>query len=262
MSRLPEGFGIELDRSVRTFRDGQVLVGGHPPRVVTLTPAGAGALATLTSGPAVPVAARDLAGRLVAAGMAHPRWTGDRGPGAGQRTVTIVVPAHDRVAELDRCLDSLTSSSPGIPVLVIDDASADSGSLERVCARHGARVIKRTVRGGPGAARNDALRVVDTELIAFVDSDCTVTSGWLTGLLPLFADPTVGAVAADPSPAWHLSSRRVDAPQLFGQPLRTRHGAGSGGGGCRATGALRADGHLGGEENSRAGWLRPGPHHR
>ncbi len=37
---LPEGFGLDLDRSVRTFDRGRVLVGGHPGRLMTLSSGG------------------------------------------------------------------------------------------------------------------------------------------------------------------------------------------------------------------------------
>jgi mycofactocin system glycosyltransferase len=50
-------------------------------------------------------------------------------------------------------------------------------------------------------ARNEALAVVDTELVAFVDSDCTPSPGWLDGLTWLFADPGIGAVAPRVTPA-------------------------------------------------------------
>jgi mycofactocin system glycosyltransferase len=192
VSPLPDGFGIQLDRSVRRFKEGSVLVGGHPGRLMTLSRDGVDALAALLSDRPLPAGARDLGGRLVEAGMAHPHWTGGARTALPTRDVTVVVPARDRAGELDRCLDSL---SLGADVLVVDDASAGPESVTGVCARHGARVITRTVNGGPAAARNEALRSVDTELVAFVDSDCTVPPGWLDGLLPLFEDPTIGAVA-------------------------------------------------------------------
>jgi mycofactocin system glycosyltransferase len=39
------------------------------------------------------------------------------------------------------------------------------------------------------------VRACETPLLAFVDSDCVPSAGWLAGLLPHFADPVVGAVA-------------------------------------------------------------------
>jgi mycofactocin glycosyltransferase len=189
---LPEGFGIDLDRSVRTFHRGCVLVGGVPGRVFTLSAAGADVVADLIAGKAASTPARRLGGRLVDAGLAHPRWDADPGRPELDRPVTIVVPARDRSEDLDRCLTSLDGS--GL-VLVVDDGSTRPDLVASVCARHGASLVVRAANGGPGAARNDGLATAGTEYVAFVDSDCVVGPGWLAPLLRHFDDPTIGAVA-------------------------------------------------------------------
>jgi mycofactocin system glycosyltransferase len=206
MDPLVDGFGLALDRSLLRFRSGTVLAGGHPGRVVTLTARGRAALDGLVRDGYADGATRELAGRLVAAGMAHPRrpsapsapsalsaTAGDReAGGVAARDVTVVVPVRDRPEALDRCLASVGTASP---VVVVDDASRDPGPVAAVCAAHGARLVRRADNGGPAAARNDGLEEVDTDLVAFVDSDCVVTPGWLAELTWLFADPDIGAVA-------------------------------------------------------------------
>jgi mycofactocin system glycosyltransferase len=191
VTTLPEGLGLVLDRSVRSFRHQTVLVGGHPGRLITLSPEGVHGLASLIAGTSPSVAARRLGGRLVEAGMAHPRPPAAPGP-AGSPTITVVVPARDRSDALDRCLRSL---GPGAPVVVVDDGSDDPGAIAEVCRAHGAEVIRRSANGGPAAARNQALVALGTELVAFVDSDCTVTEGWIERLVWLFDDPGIAAVA-------------------------------------------------------------------
>ncbi len=187
----PKGSRVDLDRSVRTFRDGTVLVGGHPGRVITLSPEGASALRSLlTDGTGTTATAR-LADRLVTSGMAHPR-PADAPTRTAERSLTVVVPVHDRSDLLDRCLQSLGSAAP---VVVVDDASHDPAAVAEVCRRHRARLLVRSSNGGPATARNDALATIDTELVAFVDSDCTVTEGWLERLAWLFDDPDIAAVA-------------------------------------------------------------------
>jgi mycofactocin system glycosyltransferase len=190
--RSPDGPRIVLDRSVRSFDDGSVLIGGVPGRMITLSPSGVLSLAELLDdGPHTPAGHR-LEKRLVEAGMAHPcPPRTDLGPDS-ELGVTIVVPAHDRLASLERCLDALGQETR---VVVVDDASADPSGVAEVCARHGAQLITRARNGGPGAARNDAIAAIATDLVAFVDSDCTVTPGWLRGLVWLFDDPDIGAVA-------------------------------------------------------------------
>ena len=72
------------------------------------------------------------------------------------------------------------------------------------------------MNGGPGAARNEALPLITTGLVAFVDSDCQVPPDWLAPLIDLFTDPSVGAVAPrvrpspPPRPRPSLLDRYVD----------------------------------------------------
>lgn len=191
MTSVPSGFRVVLDRSVRIFAGGTVLVGGQPGRLLTLSADGAAVLRSLLADGTVSTDTGRLARRLVDAGMAHPEAP-DQGAGPVVPALTVVVPVHNRTATLDRCLASL---GPGAQVVVVDDASDDPGAVADVCRRHGARLIRRDVNGGPAAARNQGMAVVDTPLVAFVDSDCTVGNGWPGRLVAMFDDPAVGAVA-------------------------------------------------------------------
>jgi mycofactocin glycosyltransferase len=195
---VPAGFRLRPDPGARLLAGGTVLVGGAPLRVLRLSPAGARQVAGWWAGAPVPAArnARVLARRLLDAGIAHPvpDTAGPAGPGAlGEGDVTVVIPVLDRAAELARCLAGL--SQPRLPVVVVDDGSRDQGAIAAVAAAAGARVIRRPVNGGAGAARNTGVAAADTPLVAFVDSDCVPRPGWLAPLLPHFADPAVGAVA-------------------------------------------------------------------
>jgi mycofactocin glycosyltransferase len=192
----PAGMRLRADSGTRLVARGTVLVGGSPVRVLRLRPAGARAVEGWLSGTPVgdSPAARKLARRLLDAGIAHPDWGARAAAGGspGAEDVTVVIPVRDRHAELRRCLDGLR----GLPhVVVVDDCSADPEAIAAICAEHGARVVRRAVNGGPGAARNSGLAVASTALVAFLDSDCVPRPGWLDGLLPHFGDQAVGAVA-------------------------------------------------------------------
>ncbi len=196
---------VVLDERVRLYDGGRVLAGAGG-RVLRLTDAGAAALH------APPPA---LARRLIDAGLAHPLPPRAQNPDA-----TIVIPVRDRPAELDRCLVALAGDAAGgggvaaargggvaamrgggvaagrAPrVLVVDDGSRDGGAIAAVCARHGARVLRRPAPGGPAAARNAALAQVGSELVAFLDSDCVAPPGWVGELAGHFDDARVAAVA-------------------------------------------------------------------
>lgn len=189
MTPLPAGFGVVLDRSVRSYLQGRVLVGGSPVRGLRMTAAGRAAVASLRQGADTSEAARRLARRLVDAGLAHPRP-----PDGAHRglDVTVVVPVRDRPDALDRCLGRV---GPESGVIVVDDGSLDAAAVLAICARHCATLIRRDVPGGPGVARNEAMPLIKTELVAFLDSDCLPDPKWLAGLVGHFADPLVGAVA-------------------------------------------------------------------
>jgi len=192
---LPGGFGVAFDPETQ-FVGSDVLFGGSPPRLMRLNAAGVRALAELRGGPVGAAGAGRLARRLTDAGLAHPR---PPRPGAvvapaesRPAEVSVVIPVRDRTAGLDRCLAALGA---GYPMIVVDDGSADAAGVAAVCAARGARLTRRPVPGGPGAARNDGLALVTTPLVAFLDSDCVTGPDWIARLAGHFADPMVGAVA-------------------------------------------------------------------
>ncbi|HET9896910.1 MAG TPA: mycofactocin biosynthesis glycosyltransferase MftF [Streptosporangiaceae bacterium] len=189
---LPAGFGVELDSWTRELTPG-LWFGGSPVRIARLTPAGQAAWRELRDGLVTSRATGALARYLTDTGLAHPV------PPARQTApeVTVIIPVRDRADLLGRCLTALGCD---YPVLVVDDASADPVAVARVAARHGARLIRREVNGGPGAARNTGLAAlasdgVTSELIAFVDSDCEPAPGWIAQLAGHFADPLLAVVA-------------------------------------------------------------------
>ena len=187
---LPVGTRIELDPTTRQIREDR-LIGGVPRRVLRLGPAGVEALAELRLGTVRTANGAALARRLIDAGLAHPR------PAPGPvSSVTVLVPAFGRAAALDRCL---AATHQGVTclggIVVVDDGSPDPGPIAEVAAAHGARLLRREVNGGPGAARNTGLAAVGTDFVAFLDSDCVPAPGWIEALAGHLADPAVAAVA-------------------------------------------------------------------
>ncbi len=178
-----------------------MLVGGEPPRIMRLSAAGANALADLLAGASHSPEALGLARRLVDGGLAHARApTLDVAP-----TITVVVPARDRPAALNGCLNSLGGRST---LIVVDDGSRDPHAIASVCREHRATLLRHATAKGPGAARNTGARSANTDLVAFLDSDCIAQPGWATRLATHFADPVVGAVAPRIRPQCSSASRR------------------------------------------------------
>jgi mycofactocin system glycosyltransferase len=181
-----------LDRSTRLLRDGRVVVGGSPGRVLRLTAAGAELVHRVRAGDDVggTSGADALLGRLLDAGLVHPLPDAAAAP-HGARDVTVVVPVRDRPAGLARLLASLHEDLPGLRVVVVDDGSATPVEAQR----QGVAVVRHERSRGPAAARNTGARHARTPLLAFVDSDCEVAPGWLATLLAHLGDEAIAAVA-------------------------------------------------------------------
>ncbi|HET6795420.1 MAG TPA: mycofactocin biosynthesis glycosyltransferase MftF, partial [Acidimicrobiales bacterium] len=236
VARLPSGYRVVLDAGTRSVDGGRVLIGGAPLRIMRLSAAGARVVeGWRTPGP-VPASdtAHRLARRLVGAGMAHPVPDRTTPP----PPVTVVVPVRDDAEGLGRLLASL---DPVLPVIVVDDGSADAGEVASVARRSHARLLRHDAPRGPAAARNLGWRAADTPLVAFVDADVDVgtgapagagSSGWLEALAAHFADPCVAAVAprveTDPgdAPVWLAAYEMGASPLDMGpSPSEVRPGA-------------------------------------
>jgi mycofactocin glycosyltransferase len=190
-ARLPAGFTLAAEPKLRRLGNGRVLVGGNPGRVVRLSPKAAGWVDDWLSGAPVGETSseRSTAARLVAGGLLHPRP-----PLAGpehQDLISVIVPVRDRPVPLSRLLASLN----GLHCVVVDDASTDGPRIEKVAREAGAEYLRLERHSGAAAARNAGLARARRALVAFIDSDCVVPSGWTAGLFGHFADPGVGAVA-------------------------------------------------------------------
>jgi mycofactocin system glycosyltransferase len=195
---LPDGFRIALDPGVRWADHGTVLFGGAPVRLLRFTPAGRALVDRLAAGEPVPCSpgAQSLARRLLDAGLAHPRPPRP----VPQLDVGLVIPVRNDAGGLALTLTALGREAAGgcgatVSVVVVDDASTVPVRLEIGDRPSRARLLQRTVHGGPAAARNDGWRAGGEPLVAFVDANCEPDPGWLDVLLPHFADPQVAAVA-------------------------------------------------------------------
>ena len=193
-SSPPDGAGalrLALDPSTRLLAGGEVVLGGQPMRMLRLSPAGARLVVGWKQGGAVAEgpAARRLAERLIATGIAHPVPVGGRWSPAD---VAVVIPARDRADLLAGCLARIGAVGETV---VVDDDSRDPGAIEAVAVAGGARVVRLQPGRGPAAARNAGLAATRSPLVAFVDSDTRPRPGWLAPLLAHLADPRTAAVA-------------------------------------------------------------------
>jgi glycosyltransferase involved in cell wall biosynthesis len=85
--------------------------------------------------------------------------------------ITVLIPVYNGAFYLDACIRSvLQQTLPPAAIIIVDDGSEDE--TPRVAAAWGSHVrYMRVEHGGLPYARNHALRLAETEIIAFVDCD-------------------------------------------------------------------------------------------
>ncbi|WP_081722537.1 mycofactocin biosynthesis glycosyltransferase MftF [Saccharopolyspora rectivirgula] len=212
---LPDGFTVQLAADVHRSRNGRLLYGGSPPRLLRLNERTARLLDAgqfTASDPAT----RAVARKLLDAGVVHPRP-----PAVRAHQTSIVIPVRDRADMLERLLTALRSDADtaDLPVLVVDDGSRDPTRIAAAARRHGARVLRHEHNLGPAVARNTGLRHSCTRFVAFIDSDVVPCPGWLPTLLGNFLDPAVGLAAPRVVPLHRENRNWLDAFEETRSPL-------------------------------------------
>jgi len=95
--------------------------------------------------------------------------------------ISVVIPVYNGARYLSECIESvLAQTYPATEIIVVDDGSEDDTLT--VAANWNDRVrYQRISHGGPARARNHGVRLVATDVIAFLDSDDI----WLSSKLEL-----------------------------------------------------------------------------
>src|SRR5258706_1495405 len=136
-------------------------------------------------------------------------WKGllDAGPMQAPATwpsVSIIIPSRNRAQQLERCLRALCALDYPVAcleMLVVDDASTDGTGtmLQGLIQEYEAegrtlRVVRHTSQQGVARSRNTGAQAAQYGLLAYIDSDCVASPGWLTELVPAFQQADVAAV--------------------------------------------------------------------
>jgi glycosyltransferase involved in cell wall biosynthesis len=184
-----------------------------------------------------------------------------RAPVPAPSRVSVVVATRNRPEDLRACLGALGALDPRPgEIVVVDSASDDPTAVAMIARAGGARLI-RCDRPGLSRARNAGAVAAAGEILAFLDDDCRVETGWLAAVLRGFEDERVHAVTGSFVPAelstraqilfleYSHMDRRGMIPHRYGRGHReSRHWpldawrAGSGGNLAVRASALRARG--------------------
>jgi glycosyltransferase involved in cell wall biosynthesis len=117
--------------------------------------------------------------------------------------LSVIIPAYNATAVLDRCLHSLGASVfRDYECIVVDDASTDDSPA--IAERYGVKVMRLERNGGPSRARNRGAEVACGEILVFIDSDVCVHPDTLSRIDAHFREhPTTDALMGsyDDTPA-------------------------------------------------------------
>ncbi len=125
----------------------------------------------------------------------HGGLPGDTAP----LSVSVVIPAYNSAAHIERLLASLVAQTyprDRYEIILVDDGSSDDTAAlaEQALARWGGagRVVRKT-NGGPASARNVGIHASSAEIIAFIDADCVADADWLASVTQPLAGGAAGA---------------------------------------------------------------------
>ncbi len=100
-------------------------------------------------------------------------------------TLDVVIPCYNEEAELRGCLDLLLKQAPNIEhIIVVDNNSTDTSGeiLAEYAAKSPKIVALHEVQQGVEYARNTGFARASAEIIARIDVDTRVSSGWALAL--------------------------------------------------------------------------------
>jgi glycosyltransferase involved in cell wall biosynthesis len=117
--------------------------------------------------------------------------------------ITFVVPVRNDEAGLRRCLRSIMRDGGGVDLrLVVADNGSSDGSAAAARALHATVLELPGVR--VGELRNRGAEAAAGDVLAFVDADHEISTGWIAAALETLEHPDVAAVGAPysaPDPA-------------------------------------------------------------
>lgn len=139
----------------------------------------------------------------------------------------LVVATVDRVAPLSRLLDSVGRQGAVTARLIVVDQNADD-RLDAVLDAHpGLQVTRVRSARGLSRARNEGLRHVRADIVAFPDDDCAYPDGLLGAVARRFAEQpeldglTGRAVASDGAadPSWERDAAVLTSRNLWNRVI-------------------------------------------
>ena len=187
------------------------------------------------------IAAEVAAGR----GTMLPSIQVRRAPASGIGRTTIIIPVRNRLALLQRCLQSIApaTEAAAADILIVDNGSSEPEMIEYLADIESRRVQTLRVPGAFNFARlnNIAAHASSSEFLCLLNNDVeAIDELWLSEMLSRLQEPDVGAVGAlllwpsgvvqhggvvlGPSfAAQHAFNDRIDGDPGYADLLRVAH---------------------------------------
>ena len=182
-----------------------------------------------SASPTVPVAEKkpeELRGHLAGVTPSQYRVIARGGRSDAAPVITAVVPTRNRRALVTETVEALLAQDlppESYEVIVVDNASDDGtdDSLRTIAERAGAAfTAARMLRDrGPAIARNVGVSLARGRYVAFTDSDCVPTPGWLAACLSAMQDGArivQGRTEAMPGERQPLFNHFIETKRLDG----------------------------------------------
>jgi cellulose synthase/poly-beta-1,6-N-acetylglucosamine synthase-like glycosyltransferase len=113
-------------------------------------------------------------------------------------SVTVLLAVFNEEEAIRRKLENLLAleyPKEKLDILVASDGSTDkTNEIVREFADRGVRLFISEHRKGKSATQNEAVKLVNSDILAFTDADTVLDSKFLTKIIQPFADPAVGCV--------------------------------------------------------------------
>lgn len=126
----------------------------------------------------------------------------DAPPTEAPPRVTVLIPAHNEASVIAHTLKAACRIDyPTYEVVVIDDGSSDDTAAQVrrfMVADARVRLVQKLVNEGKAMALNDALPLVNGEIVLTLDADAAPDPQILWRIVPHFRSPRVAAVTGNP----------------------------------------------------------------
>ncbi len=117
-------------------------------------------------------------------------------------TISVIIPTYNRASLIAKAIESVRQQTYGpMEIIVCDDGSTDETEQVVRSRFPDVRYLKLEHSGLPSKARNEGIRVANSELIAFLDSD----DRWMPEKIALQVDAMSGGVGLVCNNAYRLA---------------------------------------------------------